>query len=66
MMVKEGRLVLITRAQARTEMEAAFKNIPPETSLVDQLLEERHQEFLKEEEELRRSFMEPGNVNESN
>ena len=52
-LVEDGHLVLMTRQQIWERIWAMFSHIPPEVSLVDELIAERREEFRKEEEEMR-------------
>ena len=63
-LVENGRLILMTGAQVDAELEVARARIPPGVSIVDELIEERRREFLKEEQELSESLKEPGNAPE--
>ncbi|ROR32055.1 AbrB/MazE/SpoVT family DNA-binding domain-containing protein [Inmirania thermothiophila] len=53
--VEGDRLVLETREALIERMQARFRHIPPEVSLVDELISERRQDARREEEALRRS-----------
>ena len=49
--VEDGALVLETREMAWERLRAMFDHIPPEVSLVDELLAERERERRREREE---------------
>jgi AbrB family looped-hinge helix DNA binding protein len=50
-MVEDGHLVLMTRQQVEESLWALFKDIPPDVSLTDRVIERRKREFQLEEEE---------------
>lgn len=49
--IEDGALVLQTREAALEDLRRLFDHIPPEVSLVDELLAERRREAAREEEE---------------
>jgi AbrB family looped-hinge helix DNA binding protein len=55
-LLERGRLFLLTREQAIHRVREIFSEVPPEVSLVDQLLTERREDAEKEEEEIRRHY----------
>ena len=60
--VENGRLNLATSGYLEAALEAFRKGIPEGASLVDDLLQERRREFLKEEKEWRESLSSPRDV----
>jgi AbrB family looped-hinge helix DNA binding protein len=48
--VEDGRLVLETRDQILTRLQATFANVPREVSLADELTAERREEARREAE----------------
>lgn len=49
--IEDGALVLETREAAWERLQSMFDHIPPEVSLVDELLAERRLEAAREEKE---------------
>jgi AbrB family looped-hinge helix DNA binding protein len=50
--IEDGRLVLETRDSIVRRLQARFSHIPPEVSLVDELIAERREEARREAEEM--------------
>ena len=49
--VQDGRLVLETHEQISTRVQSWFAHVPPEISLVDELIAERREEARREAEQ---------------
>lgn len=49
--VEDGRLVLETRERILARIRSWFADVPPEVSLVDELIAERREEARREAEE---------------